>query len=295
MYAMVAVFAAALVAWAARCYVIETGLLDDADGGWSRDNHANTIITPGSCTIDRRVACEACGTSWLDRVFGDCSRCLDEAEFRADYRGKQPVLIRGMLSGWAARHNWRSAEFLKRYGGTNLSVDEAVIVANQYRVGVPSLQLDEALPFLQENPNSFVFDPRQFLHTNKRLLRDFSTPSFFKDFSPKKGSPQSANEYGQMHNWHMFSLGANGSGLPWHTHGATWIGLVFGQKKWFVMAPGKATSEQRGSPLDSPTEWLRGTLPLLKSVDHLSCTQLPGEIMYLPAAWAHLTLNLGTG
>jgi hypothetical protein len=279
-----------------RFLLPETGLFgDDIYGGWSEALHVDDIHTKiaGQCTIERRVACEACGSSWLD-VFSDCSTCLGEAEFLADYWGKKPVLIRGMISGWAARHNWRKEKLLKSYGGQNLTVDEAVVVPNQFRISAPSLSLEEAIPLLESDPSQFVFDPKQFFQQNKRVLKDFTTPSFFKEFSPKRGHAVTANKYGQLHNWHMFSMGAGSSGLPWHTHGATWIGVVFGKKQWFLLPPGKATPQQRGSRLQSALEWVEVTLPTLTGAEHLRCVQLPGEVLYLPAAWAHLTLNIGT-
>ena len=56
----------------------------------------------------------------------------------------------------------------------------------------------------------------------------------------------------------MISLGGLGSGLPWHTHGETWIAAVYGRKAWFVYPPGSARSSQRGSPLHDANTWLCG-------------------------------------
>ena len=32
----------------------------------------------------------------------------------------------------------------------------------------------------------------------------------------------------------ILSLGASRTGLPFHVHGETWLGLVFGKKRWFL-------------------------------------------------------------
>jgi hypothetical protein len=39
--------------------------------------------------------------------------------------------------------------------------------------------------------------------------------------------------------WHMLSLGQSRAGLPIHVHGETWLGLVYGAKRWFLYPPGK--------------------------------------------------------
>lgn len=59
-------------------------------------------------------------------------------------------------------------------------------------------------------------------------------------------------------------------------------------------APGNATSDVRKHPLYDSKQWTENVLPTL-SGDQLpqQCTQVGGEVMYLPAAWAHLTLNQG--
>ena len=91
----------------------------------------------------------------------------------------------------------------------------------------------------------------------------------------------------------MISLGGLGSGLPWHTHGETWIAAVYGRKAWFVYPPGSARSSQRGSPLHDANTWLERTWPTLAEEERpLHCVQQGGEIVYLPAGWAHLTVNL---
>lgn len=77
-------------------------------------------------------------------------------------------------------------------------------------------------------------------------------------------------------------------------HGATWIGLVHGRKRWALYEPGRATGIERGSPIYGSRQWferVRPSLPLDRLP--LECTQEPGEVMYLPGAWAHLTMNLG--
>jgi hypothetical protein len=123
------------------------------------------------------------------------------------------------------------------------------------------------------------------------MLRDFDVPEHFAAFSPEKGGRRRVDEGRET--WHMLSLGGVGAGLPWHTHGETWIAVVHGRKAWFVYEHGRAGSAERGHPMDDAVEWYNRTfmhLPLAQRPLH--CLQQPGDIVYVPGGWAHLTVNL---
>ena len=124
----------------------------------------------------------------------------------------------------------------------------------------------------------------------------------FGAFTPLSGQivtkPKSAGTIGgDDHdlNWHHLSVGGDQCGLGWHMHGRTWLGLVHGRKRWHVYGPGNATTAVRSHPLYDSAHWLDKVLPGL-AAEQLpqQCTQVGGEVMYLPAAWAHMTLNFGT-
>ena len=105
-------------------------------------------------------------------------------------------------------------------------------------------------------------------------------------------------------------------GLPFHHHGDTWLGLVYGMKRWFIYPPGAsppASIERTYNPLYPVLDWFTSTYPLLKGLNQppvngdipvpqeaghkgyrpLECVQMPGDIMYVPASWAHSTINIG--
>ena len=106
------------------------------------------------------------------------------------------------------------------------------------------------------------------------------------------------------------------SGLPFHHHGDTWLGLVYGMKRWFVYPPGAsppALIERTYNPLYPVLDWFTSTYPQLKGLNQppvngnipvpqeaghkgyrpLECVQMPGDIMYVPALWDHSTINIG--
>lgn len=106
------------------------------------------------------------------------------------------------------------------------------------------------------------------------------------------------------------------TGLPFHNHGETWLGLVYGAKRWFIYPPGASppiTMERTHNPFRTVYEWfhdiypklqtldqppINGDLPVKQSVSEgyrpLECVQRAGDIMYVPSGWNHLTMNIGT-
>jgi hypothetical protein len=119
---------------------------------------------------------------------------------------------------------------------------------------------------------------------------------YFGSFSPQPG--QAGEPYAGhpevMQRWHMLSVGVASAGLPWHVHGQTWLALTAGRKRWFTAALGQLSNAARGDPMGSSAAWLLETYPTLPLAEHpLECTQEAGEVVYLPPAWPHLTVNLG--
>ena len=138
-----------------------------------------------------------------------------------------------------------------------------------------------------------MFDNEWLIQQAPAILADFQPPIQFQNFSPRAKEAAKTRESGGSDTWNMISMGGSGSGLPWHTHGETWIGTVYGRKAWFIYAPGDAGSIQRGSPLQDAAGWFTNTFPTLHhDMKPLQCVQQPGEVVYLPAGWAHLTVNL---
>ena len=146
---------------------------------------------------------------------------------------------------------------------------------------------------MASDPGLLMFDNEWLIRQAPGILGDFSPPAAFAAFSPRNHQAAAERKDGGKGTWNMISLGGSGSGLPWHTHGETWIATVYGRKAWFVYAPGDADSSRRGHPLHDASMWLEHTFPSLSAEDRpMHCVQHPGEVVYLPAGYAHLTVNL---
>ena len=117
----------------------------------------------------------------------------------------------------------------------------------------------------------------------------------------------------------MLSLGPSRTGLPFHSHGKTWLALIHGSKRWLAYPPGfnaPPELQQRFNPLKSVGAWLNEIYPSLQGLPYapiepaasgpgsasgaqpaytrpLECVQRPGDIVYLPEGWVHMTVNVG--
>ena len=91
----------------------------------------------------------------------------------------------------------------------------------------------------------------------------------------------------------QFVLGESGSGFPFHQHGEAILQLLTGRKRWWLLDGGQTPPS--GYRYDmSQLKWIQQTLPKLPaSVKPWTCTQEPGEILYVPDSFWHATLNIG--
>ena len=87
-------------------------------------------------------------------------------------------------------------------------------------------------------------------------------------------------------------VGPHGSGNPFHYHQQTWNALVAGRKKWQLVPPNASFYSEL-----HPKEWLRRTggdgAGETRGGAALECEQRAGDVLFVPALWGHLTLNLG--
>jgi len=90
----------------------------------------------------------------------------------------------------------------------------------------------------------------------------------------------------------IFSLGADSSGLPFHSHGAAWFQLLYGVKEWFLYKPGHMPRKVQ-KQWASPNQQWQTAAAQAPEQKPLHCLQMPGQVMYVPAGWLHSTLNRG--
>jgi len=270
-------------------------LLHGNNGGWLSDPRPEDLYTP-VCDVERVDLAE---------------RNLSLAEFMDTYSEQRPVLLRGLQDGWAARANWQRSRFRARFGQfpTQVSLGPTIVFGGGGRsssrdlgAGLDSMERHMRSAAATDAPlEDFTFDS-EFLEAMPGIQRDYRTPEFFA------AGFNSAQSMRQKSSWHILSLGPTRGGLPSHVHGQTWLALVYGLKRWFLWPPGRGvdpgTWRRAGyHHLEGSWRWFQKVYPLLREEGEeggaaaherpLECVQRPGEVLYLPRNWKHLTLNVG--
>ena len=87
----------------------------------------------------------------------------------------------------------------------------------------------------------------------------------------------------------QFYLGGEGTGAPLHYHGNAVNLLAHGRKRWFLLPPANAMFSRRPA-----ARWLDKEYPALaaSAAPPLELVQEGGDVLFVPAGWAHATLNV---
>eukprot|EP01043_Picozoa_sp_COSAG02_P039855 COSAG02_NODE_3178_length_7221_cov_1.761163_3_plen_383_part_00 len=160
-----------------------------------------------------------------------------------------------------------------------------------------------------------VFDRQEFVRQASGVLREETRPSLsYFEHWPQSGKGSTP----------YFSFGPKAVGLSFHEHSAAFNVVLFGAKQWFIyppisqperIEPWSASTALPGSgegETASPASWSSEELFNMTFVELLTpavwaatvkrrlsaqarpleCVTRPGDVMYVPAGWAHAVANL---
>jgi hypothetical protein len=266
---------------------------------WLRD--------PDMETLSKDVGCDL-------HVF----ESVDELSRRPDLLDKmtgKPFVVRNFVSSWPATNKWKLSNFLSTYGTKMVKTgSESSIVYGGGAAGITKT-VNQMISDMRTHNYSdhFTFDV-SILNAIPALKQDYVIPHGVFEWD------NAANEKAG-HVWHMLSLGPSKSGLPFHLHGATWLGLVHGAKRWFLYPPGYGPPESVNkafNPIRPVFDWLSEVYPTLQSLKKppsrfvdvnatdktahdtsstghrpFECVQRENDLLFLPNGWSHQTLNIG--
>ena len=225
-----------------------------------------------------------------DRCSIDVLETLSLESFMIDYLSIQkPVLIRNILKDRNKfKLNFQRQNFEKKYGAFRFQ-------QKQISYGEPSgLRLNTSEVTLSE---FLVEMSNQFSENNYRQIEEFPTPNYIyqaiptdssllEDFKfPEMLSPEKLNIHLRDY---QFYLGPALSGVPPHFHSHAWNLLVYGKKKWFFFPPNVAFYSKQ-----HVLDWYRDNARFIaKGAGMSTCTQFPGDLLYIPDMWGHAVMNL---
>lgn len=218
---------------------------------------------------------------------------LSAARFESEYHGVKPVIVTDATVDWAATERWRKSPLVRDHGDARIELGHPAEIIAFGGTGSTFSTLGQFISSFG-NTNAakdrLMFDSSEILQQRPELRAQFVTPTpFVRMMTESMGRAP----------WQMLSIGDDGAGLSFHSHGDSWLGLVHGRKRWLLYPPGGAPRQLFESlgPIAPPMhEWVRRSLPKLPvevPSPLVDCLQKAGEAVYVPAGWLHATVNLG--
>ena len=221
-----------------------------------------------------------------------------------------PVLMRGAALGWKAREGWaRHALTTGPFRDTEFEVGN-IPYAGLFGKRSEKVKLGEFVRRMEvaraaAGGNAPTPDEADYVFYNFGLPQGLTgavelPPKFMSAVKPSmlRASPGEPVWKGQ------FYLGPAGTGAPMHIHSDAFNALAYGRKSWWVAPPSTAMfTTSRFRMNDTRPRSRRPAFPKSAPVDVqakltnktlLYCEQQAGDILYVPAEWAHATLNTQT-
>ncbi|KAL3792831.1 hypothetical protein ACHAW5_003717 [Stephanodiscus triporus] len=249
---------------------------------------------------------------------------VEEWEMGRHWRNNVPVMVTNVTEGWAANHNWKLEEMLKRYPdaeatmGDGRRVGEIGPDAAGRLLSPTTVKVREFITKHMYNPFKYFFDRK--IAIPKGMLEDcrpfpLPTRKFLDDpltgtkIAPSKKRRVQKDPRTSWRDHLAIAIGADLQGLTFHRHGAAWNTVIFGKKRWIIYKDdGEDPDLYRRMALESPEDSWREILPTPEWIRHLypdpwridlvrkhgmDCIQHAGTMMFVPRGWMHMVVNIG--
>eukprot|EP01041_Mallomonas_annulata_P001268 gene1268-2453_t len=271
----------------------------DIDNGWICSSESTPMDRAGVDEIDVRHYSE-----------------LSEEIMSRDYMGGQrPVLITGNMTGQGAEDQGLNSWGIIPYASTLAEVKSASEInvpladwldemrSNTTRTSVVTdqngEQVVETAPWIAYDTS--VFDQLvggswtfECLGLGHCLFSISSIPEIFdEDMQAPAFATKCDGNFASRRGGIQLSIGGYLSGAPVHAHRNTWNLLLTGRKRWFLFPPGAIGPRPllwaSVRPSSSDLELYKALHEQGRSYE---LTQRPGDVLFVPAGWAHATINM---
>lgn len=196
----------------------------------------------------------------------------------------RPVILTGVTDEWAALR-WTPNEMAQRFGEAvvELTPDKSTLE------GTKQASLSEYVEAVESGQADGDYLTSWCFRTDcPELLRDFEIPEYFQD--------DWLEELPEKNDMLWLFLGGEGSGMGLHQdlgHTAAWNAQVTGLKRWALVSPEDSDFVYEGKVCAFKPNRVR--YPRFRKAEVWEGEVAAGEVLFIPPAWWHQTVNLETG
>lgn len=225
----------------------------------------------------------------LETPFGDpveyiSVKTTTKEYFKEQYlHANKPCVIQDVPNEWIAMKTWSFENFKNRFGKCKFKVTgkNCSLKYDYYHHYVNSPR------HRQDDEPIFIFDS-SFADKGKKmreLLDEYTIPEWFDEDLFDCLSEE------ERPNFRWLLVSTRGAGTSLHVDPvctSAWNTMIQGKKRWILFPPETFTcvnSEIRGA------EWFLKEYPKYKHLPHKDIIQNPGETVFLPSDWWHITVN----
>ena len=203
---------------------------------------------------------------------------------------EEPAIITGVVDSWESFAAWQNrTAFLESFG------DSFVTPANLY--GAVQAQFGvQRLAKSRVRLQTFIDAPSEDQHCFEHAAADSMGRAAAQEITALAGDWLLPPRRLGFEPNRFLSIGGDGVGLPLHSHGATWLALLVGSKLWYLYPPHELPARAHATlGVATMRAWREKRLleELPAAERPMACTQRPGELLWLPPAWHHATINVG--
>jgi len=220
---------------------------------------------------------------------------LSYDEFAREYLyPSRPVILTHAISNWRALEKWNPEFFKSEFGSRVITIDgKEIMVADFVDLVVGSSEMRPA-PYLAFYGDKTLEGLFPELVGDIEPVPEYLVPNWLSDwyFPPALGRKLNRGTKPE------FFFGGKGASFPYlhwdNLYFHAFNSQIYGQKEWYLYAPDQTcflypSKDQRNASMIREVRPDLERFPLFKKAVSHQCVVEPGEMLFIPAGWWHIT------